>query len=193
MNTAEFFTHEKALVDTGAKIGKGTRVWAFAHVMKGALIGTNCNIGNYAFVESGAILGNDVTVKNGVQVWEGVTAEDGVFLGPNCVFTNDMWPRSYLKPPKESWLEKTVLRKGCTVGANSTILCGIEIGAYAFVAAGALVTKNVPAHAIVKGSPARVCGWICVCAKKLPNHDGRISCGCGKSYRKEGERIVLEV
>ena len=127
MEDEKFFVHPKALVDQGAQIGEGTRVWAFAHVLKGAVIGSHCNIGDYAFVESGAKLGDHVTVKNAVQVWEGVTAENGVFLGPNCTLTNDKSPRSFIKKSKDQWLKPTLFKEGATIGANATVLwyfCG---------------------------------------------------------------------
>jgi UDP-2-acetamido-3-amino-2,3-dideoxy-glucuronate N-acetyltransferase len=177
--------HPKALVDKGARLGEGTRVWAFAHVMKGAVIGRECNICDYAFVESGAVLGNHVTVKNGVQVYEGVEAGDNVFLGPACVFTNDLFPRSGLKRPKESLFRKTILEKGASVGAGAIILCGRTIGEYAFVAAGALVTRDVPAHALVLGAPARFHSWICCCGRKLELEKGKAVCPvCGLEFRK---------
>lgn len=164
---SDFYQHPKALVDEGAKIGNGTRVWAFAHVMSGASIGDDCNIGNYAFVESGAVLGNQVTVKNGVQIWEGIIAEDGVFFGPNCVFTNDYWPRSFLKRDKKEWLLETRIGTGATIGANAVIRPGVTIGCYAFIGAGSVVTKDVPDHALVYGSPARQHGWVSKDCKKF--------------------------
>jgi len=127
------FVHPKAIIETGATLGQSSRVWAFAHVMSGVTIGKDCNIGNYVFIESGVSLGDQVNVKNGVQIWEGVTAEDRVFIGPNCVFTNDLIPRSFMKRPKREWLKKTRLKEGCTLGANATILCGVDIGRFAFL------------------------------------------------------------
>jgi acetyltransferase-like isoleucine patch superfamily enzyme len=135
--------------------------------MKGARIGADCNIGDHAFIESGVVLGNDVTVKNGVSVWTGLTVEDNVFLGPNCAFTNDPNPRAYLKNP-ETELESTLVRANATIGANATLLCGITIGPYAFIGAGAVVLHSVPDFALMVGNPARRTGWMCVCARKLP-------------------------
>ncbi len=181
----EYFTHPKALVDEGAKIGKGTRIWAMAHVMGGAEIGENCNICDYVFVESGVKLGSHVTVKNGVQIWEGVEVANGVFLGPNCVFTNDMFPRALLKRPKEEWLLSTSLLEGCSIGANATIICGHTVGRYAFVTAGAVVTRDVPDYAMVKGNPARFYSWICRCGKKLEFNGNLCECPkCGLKYEK---------
>jgi UDP-2-acetamido-3-amino-2,3-dideoxy-glucuronate N-acetyltransferase len=147
----EVFVHPRAIVEKGAKIGPGTRVWAFAHVQTGARVGARCKIGNYSFVEAGARLGNDVTVKNGAQIWEGVHAADGVFIGPGCVFTNHRLPRSFYKLPKAKWLLPTYLKKGCTLGASSTILAGCTVGTYAFIAAGSLVIEDVPDFALVMG------------------------------------------
>jgi acetyltransferase-like isoleucine patch superfamily enzyme len=163
---AEFFVHAAALVET-QDVGARTRIWAFAHVMAGARVGADCNICDHAFIESGAVLGNNVTVKNGVAVWCGVTVEDNVFLGPNCVLTNDRNPRAYIKKGSGA-LEHTRLCANATIGANATIVCGITIGRYAFVAAGAVVTQSVPDYGLVVGVPARQIGWMCACANRLP-------------------------
>lgn len=161
----KFFQHPNALVESTA-IGAGTRIWAFAHVMKGARIGRDCNLGDHCFIESGARVGNGVTVKNGAQVWEGVTLGDYVFVGPNATFTNDLYPRSPRMPSvaarykTKKWVKRTAVGKGATIGANATVLCGIKIGAYAMIAAGAVVTKDVPANALVAGVPARIVGKV---------------------------------
>jgi acetyltransferase-like isoleucine patch superfamily enzyme len=160
------YAHPQALVES-TDIGPGTRIWAFAHVMPGARIGSHCNIGDHAFIESGAIVGDQVTVKNGVAIWGRVTIEDNVFLAPNCVFTNDPNPRSYIKKPMEE-LTPTLVRGYSTIGANATIVCGVTIGRYAFVGAGAVVLRSLPDHALVVGNPSRQIGWMCVCAEKLP-------------------------
>jgi acetyltransferase-like isoleucine patch superfamily enzyme len=161
----EFFAHPQALVES-TDIGAGTRIWAFAHVMQGARIGRNCNICDHVFIEGGAVLGNNVTVKNGVSVWDKVTIEDNVFLGPNCVLTNDPNPRAYIKK-RSSELETTLVRANSTIGAGASVLCGLEIGQYAFVGAGAVVLASVPDFALVVGNPGRQVGWMCVCASKL--------------------------
>lgn len=185
-SSSGFFAHPHALVES-TDIGAGTRVWAFAHVMKGARIGAACNICDHSFVESNAVLGNNVTVKNGVAIWEGVTIEDDVFLGPNCVFTNDPNPRAYIKKPHEA-LVHTTLKKGATIGANAVIVCGITIGKFAFIGAGASVIRNVPDYALIVGNPGRQIGWMCYCATKLPlaasaATDSRCECGnCHRHY-----------
>ncbi|MBI3558532.1 MAG: N-acetyltransferase [Deltaproteobacteria bacterium] len=189
MANTDYSAHPKALVDEGAVIGAHTRVWAFAHIMPGARIGQHCNICDYAFVESGAKLGNNVTVKNGVQIWNGVETEDGVFLGPNCVFTNDLVPRTtaVVKREEKDWLAKTLLKKGASVGANATIICGNTVGQYALVGAGAVVTKDVPDHALVMGNPARFHTWVCRCGAKLKFKGKNAKCGeCGDKYTKTG-------
>jgi len=158
------------------RVGDRTRVWAFAHVMAGAVVGADCNLGDHSFVEDGAVLGDRVTVKNGVAVWNGVTVEDDAFLGPYATLTNDLRPRS--RRPAEP--VPTLIAKGASVGANATIVCGIRVGAYAFVAAGAVVTSDVPDHALVVGTPARQVGWVCVCGEGL---DAALSCpACGRGY-----------
>jgi UDP-2-acetamido-3-amino-2,3-dideoxy-glucuronate N-acetyltransferase len=172
------FVHEKALCESD-DIGPRTRVWAFAHVMKGARVGADCNIGDHAFIESGAVLGNHVTVKNCVLVWDKVTVEDEVFLGPNMVFTNDLFPRVAFKNPPEAFLPTRVGR-GASIGANATIVCGVTLGEQCFVGAGSVVTRDVPAHALIAGNPARQRGWICACGKKLP---ASLKCTCGRAYR----------
>jgi len=161
-----YFAHPLALVES-ERIGERTRIWPFAHVMSGAEVGSDCNVGEHAFIETGAVLGNNVTVKNGVSIWSGITIEDNVFLGPDCVLTNDPNPRAYIKKPADA-LGRTLIRAYSTVGANATILCGITVGRYAFIGAGAVVVRSVPDFALVVGNPARRIGWMCVCARKLP-------------------------
>ncbi len=175
------FVHPRGLNDSDT-VGPGTRIWAFAHVMKGARIGGNCNIGEGAFIESGAVLGDNITVKNGVSVWDGITAEDYCFLGPDCVFTNDHAPRSHpdYATPASEW-KPTLLRTGSTVGANATIVCGVTLGPWCFVAAGSVVVRDVPEHAMVAGNPARMIGWACRCGRRLPES---LTCECGLAYRE---------
>ncbi len=177
--TAKFFQHPQALIES-TEIGARTRVWAFAHVMDGARVGEDCNIGEQCFVERGAVVGDRVTIKNGVAVWDGVTIEDDVFLGPNAVLTNDLRPRSrsakFVPVP-------TRLARGSSIGANATILCGLRVGRYALVGAGAVVTRDVPDHALVLGNPARGVGWVCCCGQALVVSDPQVICSCGRRFR----------
>jgi UDP-2-acetamido-3-amino-2,3-dideoxy-glucuronate N-acetyltransferase len=176
-----FFAHPLALIDTD-EIGDRTRVWAFAHIMKGARVGSDCNIGEHSFIEGGASLGDNVTVKNGVSVWSLVTVEDNCFLGPYCVFTNDMNPRAYIKKGPEALLP-TLVKANSTIGANATIVCGNTIGSFGFVGAGSVVIRDVLKFAIVAGNPARQIGWICECAAKLPMKASAAigdACSCGR-------------
>jgi UDP-2-acetamido-3-amino-2,3-dideoxy-glucuronate N-acetyltransferase len=180
-----YFKHPMAIVES-ERVGPGTRVWAFAHVMEGAEIGAHCNICDHAFVESHVMIGNHVTIKNGVAVWDGVTLEDSVFVGPNVAFTNDKNPRAAVKKTREQFLP-TLVREGASLGANSTIVCGVTIGCHAFVGAGAVVTKDVPDYGLVVGNPARLIGYICECGERIP---ATLACGCGKQYsRREGGLI----
>jgi len=151
-----FFKHEKALVES-SKIGDATRVWAFAHVLPGAQIGAECNICDHVFIENDVVIGDRVTIKCGVQIWDGLRIEDDVFIGPNATFTNDLFPRSKVYPEK---FAQTHVARGASVGANATILAGLRIGEGAMVGAGAVVTKDVPDFAIVVGNPARVTGYV---------------------------------
>jgi UDP-2-acetamido-3-amino-2,3-dideoxy-glucuronate N-acetyltransferase len=171
------FVHPMGLCES-PEVGAGTRIWAFAHVMRGAVVGRDCNLGDHTFVEDGARLGDRVTVKNGVAVWRAVTVEDDVFLGPYVTFTNDLRPRAHQRLAADD-LVPTVVGEGATLGANATVICGIRIGRHAFVGAGAVVTADVPDHALVVGNPARQVGWVCTCGESLG--DGLI-CVCGRSY-----------
>ncbi len=178
--------HERGLCESD-DVGPRTRVWAFAHVMKGAVVGSDCNVGDHAFIEGGARLGDRVTVKNGVAVWDKVVVEDEVFLGPSMVFTNDLRPRAGSKKSSDAFLP-TLVRRGATIGANATIVCGITIGACAFVGAGAVVVHDVPDHALVVGNPARRIGWVCACGERLPKS---LACACGRAYRLVGRAVGL--
>ena len=183
------FVHERALCESD-EIGPRTRIWAFVHVMRGARVGADCNICGHVFIEAGARVGNGVTLKNNVSVWDKVVIDDDVFVGPSAVFTNDLIPRAKVKKPTEDFLP-TFVKQGATIGANATIVCGVTIGPQAFVGAGAVVTKDVPAHALVVGTPAKLVGWICTCGWKLPES---FLCRCGLSFRKvndvEGLQLV---
>jgi len=173
----KYFKHPKALVGSKAKIGEKTRVWAFTNIQNGAVIGKNCNICDGCYIEKGVVLGNHVTIKNNIAVFDGVIMEDDVFCGTNTAFINDRHPRSHRK---DKWvIEKTLIKKGATLGSNVTVLCGITVGEYAFVGAGAVVTKDVPAYALVMGNPAQMKGYACRCGKKL---NGPMICSCGLKY-----------
>ena len=169
--------HSTALVSDKAKIGEGTRIWAFVNIQEDAIVGSECNICDHCFLEKGSRIGNQVTIKNGVSIFDGVILEDNVFCGTNVVFVNDRNPRS----KKENWiLEKTMIKKGATIGSNATILCGITIGEYAFVGAGSVVTKDVLPFELVAGNPAKKIGYACFCGKKI---DDFLKCSCGLVYR----------
>jgi UDP-2-acetamido-3-amino-2,3-dideoxy-glucuronate N-acetyltransferase len=188
---SSFFAHPKALIEEGAVIGDRTRVWAFAHVLAGAVIGEDCNICDHTFIEGGVCLGNRVTIKCGVSLWKGVHAEDDVFVGPDAVFTNDNRPRSRKYP---SEFLSTLLREGCSLGANSTVLPGLTLGRWSMIGAGAVVTHNVPDFALVVGNPAKLFGWVCRCGSKLvPGSAGRLVCECARCYEQVSEVDVREV
>ncbi|MBN2804931.1 MAG: N-acetyltransferase [Deltaproteobacteria bacterium] len=161
----DFFVHESSFVDTPCKIGKGTKIWHFSHIMKNSFIGDYCNIGQNVFVAEGVKIGSRVKIQNGVSVYNGVTLEDDVFVGPGAVFTNVSTPRSFIDRSKE--YAETLIKKGATIGANATIVCGHTVGEYSFVAAGSVVTKDVAPFALVMGNPAKVAGWMCRCGARL--------------------------
>ncbi|KIO46934.1 acyltransferase [Sanguibacteroides justesenii] len=171
----EYFAHETAVIDENCRIGEGTKIWHFSHVMSGCTIGKNCNIGQNVVISPEVVLGNNVKVQNNVSVYTGVTCDDDVFLGPSCVFTNVTNPRSAVN--RKSQYAQTHVGKGATIGANATIVCGHDIGAYAFIGAGAVVTKNVPAYALLVGNPARQLGWMSEYGHRLHfDEDGVAEC-----------------
>lgn len=189
------FIHPQAICESD-RIGGGTRIWAFAHVMPGAAVGSECNIGSHCFIESGANVGDRVTIKNGVMVWEGVRIGDDCFVGPGVLFTNDRHPRSPRMPEaadrysqKGNWLLKTTVGRGASIGAGAILLPGISIGAYASVGAGAVVTDGVAAHRIVVGHPARPVGWACICG--LPLRDTLQCSDCAQQYEFRGHQLSL--
>ncbi|WP_099203701.1 acyltransferase [Miniphocaeibacter massiliensis] len=186
----DFFVHESSYVDEGCKIGEGTKIWHFSHIMPDCKIGKNCNIGQNVVISSGVIIGDKVKIQNNVSVYTGVECEEGVFLGPSCVFTNVINPRSLIE--KKDEYKKTVLKKGASVGANATIVCGNSIGKFALIGAGAVVTKNIGDYELVVGNPARKIGYVCECGEKLEKSDANneYSCNvCGKIYKLEDKTL----
>ena len=166
MSKNKYYVHPTAVIEEGAEIGEGTRIWHFAHVRSGAKIGKNCNIGKDVYIDVGVTVGNNVKIQNGVSLYKGVIVEDDVFIGPYAVFTNDLYPRAFSR----DWeVMPTQIKKGASIGANATIICGITIGEYAMVGAGAVVTKNVPPHGLVIGNPAKLRGFVCFCGRPLKN------------------------
>lgn len=185
-----YFVHESSYVDEPCTVGEGTKIWHFCHIMKDCTIGKNCNIGQNVVISPGVVLGDNVKIQNNVSVYTGVECEDDVFLGPSCVFTNVINPRSHVSRKDE--YRRTLLKRGCSIGANSTIVCGHTVGKYALVGAGSVVTKDVPDYALVMGNPARVKGYVCNCGEKLAFEDGTAKCKCGRKY-KISEGTVEEI
>ncbi|MCL5027963.1 MAG: N-acetyltransferase [Bacteroidetes bacterium] len=183
-NEENYFKHEKAIVESDS-IGVGTRIWANAHIMKDAVIGERCNIGEGCFIESGVRIGDDVVIKNNISIWLGIIIEDGVFLGPNVVFTNEIEPRSTF--PKE--LARTLIKRGATIGANSTIIANRIVGEFSTIGAGSVVTKDVLPHRLVYGNPARIHGWVCICGRKLTIAKFQSQCICGREYHIEQDNF----
>ncbi|MEZ4799334.1 MAG: DapH/DapD/GlmU-related protein [Flavobacteriales bacterium] len=181
----DFFAHETTVLDDGCQIGKGSKIWHFSHIMSNAVIGENCNLGQNVVISPGVILGNNVKVQNNVSVYTGVVCEDDVFLGPSCVFTNVINPRSAVIR-KDQYMQ-TVVKKGASIGANATIVCGNDIGEYSMIGAGAVVTKSIPAYALVVGNPSKQIGWISEFGHRL-EFDLNRSATCPES----GQKYLLE-
>ncbi len=176
-----YFAHETAVIDEPADIGDGSRIWHFTHVMSGAKIGENCILGQNVYIGSRAVLGNNVKIQNGVSIYDGVILEDDVFCGPSMVFTNVINPRSFVNRKDE--FRETLIRKGASIGANATVVCGVTIGRYAMIGAGCVITRDVAPFALVYGTPGRFKGWICKCGISLPEGTGTLECGpCGAVY-----------
>ncbi|MCP4676969.1 MAG: N-acetyltransferase [Deltaproteobacteria bacterium] len=182
------FIHETAIVDQPCEIGEGTKIWHFCHLMTGCRIGERCILGQSVFVGSRAVVGNGVKVQNNVSIYDDVEIEDDVFLGPSMVFTNVSTPRAHVE--RKDQFARTLVRRGATIGANATIVCGHTIGEYAFIGAGSVVTKDVPDHALVVGNPAKSIGWMCRCGERLPVN--LVCRACGDSYALTEEAICLK-
>lgn len=188
---SEHFVHETSWIDDGVAIGAGTKIWFFCHVQSGSTLGERCILGQNVNVDRDVTIGNGVKIQNNVSVYKGVTLEDDVFLGPSCVFTNVINPRAHVERKTE--FKPTRVGRGATVGANSTIVCGNELGDYCMVGAGAVVTADVPAHALMVGVPARQLGWVCRCGTRLDVLQVEATCrDCGDRYALEGTNLVLQ-
>ncbi len=191
---SDYFVHPSSFVDEGAAIGSGTKIWHFCHVMSKAQVGKNCNIGQNVFIGDGTVIGNGVKIQNNVSIYAGVILEDDVFLGPSMVFTNVVNPRSHVNRHDEYQI--TTVKRGSTIGANATIVCGVTLGEFAFVGAGAVVTSDIPAHALVYGNPARIQGWMCQCGEKIEFDNSEPSTGtcsfCSLCYHKSQNVVTLD-
>lgn len=181
-----YFVHESSYIDDDVQIGKGTKIWHFSHVQKGAIIGENCSLGQNVNISNNVKIGNGVKIQNNVSIYEGVELEDFVFCGPSMVFTNDLTPRSKY-PKRPVGYRKTLVKYGASIGANATIVCGHNIGEWAMIASGAVVTKDVPAYALMAGIPARQMGWVCECGTPL---NESLSCpDCSRTYLNKGDEL----
>ena len=184
-----YYVHPTAMIDKGAEVGDGTRIWLWCHLRKGSKVGENCNIGENAFIEEGVVLGDNVKVKNNVALYTGLICENNVFIGPNAVFTNVANPRSFIE--RKSEIKKTIIKEGATIGANATIVCGHNIGKYAFVGAGSVVTKSVPDYTMVVGNPAKAYAYVCKCGFKL---DTNLVCtSCGQKYHADKNNNISPI
>ena len=186
---SNYFVHESSFVDDGAVVGEGTKIWHFCHVMPGAVIGARCSLGQNVVVMPGTRIGDNVKIQNNVSIYEGVTLEDDVFCGPSCVFTNVTNPRSHIS--RKSEYVPTLVKKGASIGANATVVCGVALGQFAFIGAGAVVTSDVPAYGLMVGVPARRVGWMCHCGERLHVEAGGAECErCGSCYREEAGQLT---
>ena len=191
---AAFFAHESCYIDAGCTIGDDTKIWHFTHVMSGAVIGRRCNIGQNVVISPDVVVGDNVKIQNNVSVYTGVVLEDDVFCGPSMVFTNVINPRSFIERKDE--YRRTLVKRGASIGANATIVCGVTLGRYCVVGAGGVVTRDVPDYAVVYGNPARVKSWVCYCGIGLEiGVDDGASCeaaceACGRRYRREGRHVT---
>lgn len=186
-----YFVHESSYIDEGVRIGAGSKIWHFCHLMTGCRVGKQCNIGQNVVISPGVILGDRVKVQNNVSIYSGVICEDDVFLGPSMVFTNVINPRAFIERKAE--FKTTLIQKGASIGANATVICGNSIGRYALVGAGSLVSRNIPDYALVYGNPARFRGWVCQCGEKLVFDNGKSVCkACHLRYKQLCELKIRE-
>ena len=184
------FVHPSSVIDDGVHLGDGTKIWFFCHVQGGAVIGERCILGQNVNIDSQVVIGNGVKIQNNVSIYRAVTIEDDCFLGPSCVFTNVINPRAHIERKRE--FRPTRVRRGATVGANATIVCGNDLGRYSMVGAGAVVSASVPDHALVVGVPARVVGWVCRCGERVELAENAANCGaCGDRYKRAADGLVL--
>lgn len=189
MSDKNYFVHESSYIDEPCQIGEGTKIWHFSHIMKNSVIGERCNIGQNVVISPDVVLGNNVKIQNNVSVYTGVICEDDVFLGPSCVFTNVINPRSFIERKEE--YRRTIIKKGASIGANATIVCGHAVGRYAFIGAGAVVTKDVPDYALVVGNPSMIIGYVCECGNRLEKNNDKYVCkSCGKEYEKINQSLI---
>ena len=184
MEEKKYFVHESSYVDDDVEIGEGTKIWHFCHLQKGARIGKHCSLGQNVNISNNVIVGDGCKLQNNVSLYEGMELENDVFCGPSCVFTNDFTPRAKYPKGRDHYVH-TLIREGATIGANATILCGHTIGRYALIGAGAVVTSNVPDHALMLGVPAEQRGWVCKCGNVLHFNGDVAVCGCGRKYTKD--------
>ena len=194
MSKAEYFAHETAVIDDGAEIGAGTKIWHFSHIMPDSVIGKDCNIGQNVVVSPGCVIGSNNKIQNNVSIYSGVILEDDVFCGPSMVFTNVINPRSHIVRKDE--FRETRVRRGATIGANATILCGVTLGKYCFIGAGAVITKDVPDYGMIVGNPGRLRGYVCYCGDKLDigiddkEAEESLCSSCGKQYAKKDGNVI---
>lgn len=189
MNKGCFYAHHTAEISDEAKVGEGTKIWQYCTIMKNVVVGKECNIGQNVFLEAGTQIGDRVKIKNNIAIYSGVTIEDDVFIGPNAVFTNVINPRSFIE--RKSEFRPTIIKKGATIGANATIICGHSIGKYAMIGAGAVVTKDVPDYTLVVGNPAIKVGYVCWCGEQIHFHNSKAICvSCKKSYEIFKNQVV---
>jgi len=189
--TKSFFIHPSSFIDEGCAIGEGTKIWHFSHILSHTIIGANCVIGQNVMIGPEAKIGDNCKIQNNVSIYKGITLEDGVFCGPSCVFTNVINPRSFIE--RKSEFKTTLVKIGATIGANATIVCGVTIGKYAFIGAGAVVTKDIPDYGLAYGNPARLQGWMCECGVKLVfGKRGAVCKSCGSKYRRLKQTVEAQ-